>query len=220
MRPLQAGALFVAVLWYHIDTMSRPTVRRFFSKYFLGWAYLSLVFQWFWMLTIILPPLVRSGTFDSFLTKPVLNGPGTTSQPITEASPLALIFVAVVTVVILVLTVVIAIRTPRIVIENSERVVNKAARAVVPIVTHHHAIPEKKRRVISRRVALGLRLIATVIPLIVCLSLPSFDQLTKQIIVTIAVWLAGFSIVNFVSAWLLEPPVKPISRIRSPASRG
>ena len=191
---------------------------NFASKTFFGLAYTSLVLQWLWMLTIGLPPLIRSGALDSFVTSPVPNGTGTTTVAPIEMSPLVLLFVGVTTLLVLILTVVVIIKTPRAIVNSGEKVVTQAANAVVPVVTHHHKLPEVKRRAVSRRVALALRLFATFVPAVVCLVLPSLDELTKQIIMTVALWLAIFSATGFIAAWLLEPKT-PTSRTRSHASR-
>lgn len=188
------------------------------AKTVLGIAYLSLVLQWLWMLTISLPPLIRSGALDSFITAPTLNDTKTTTTPI-EMSPLVWLFVGIVTLVVLIMTVVIIIKTPRAIVNTGEKVVTQATNAVVPLVTHHHTLPEAKRRAVSRRVALALRLLVTLIPVIVCFFLPSFDELTQQIIVTIALLLGAVSTIGFVVAWALEPK-QTTSRTRSRASRG
>ncbi|MES2876511.1 MAG: hypothetical protein V4678_03520 [Patescibacteria group bacterium] len=197
--------------------MKRTKTKTLLAKLLLGIGYFSLLLQWFWMLTIALPPLIRSGVLDSFVMTPATERAAQTGVPI-EVSPLVAIFVGLVTLIILIITVIVIIKTPRVVVRTSERVVHRAVDAVVPVITHHHVLPQKKRRVLSRRVALAVRLLFTLVPVVVCLFLPSLDELTKQIIITIALWLGAVSTLAFVAAWLIEPQ-KTISQTRSHASR-
>lgn len=198
--------------------MNTMAIRNAATKLTRGLAYFSLILQWSWLGLIALPPLISSGTFDALTMPTAPDTPIARTTPL-EASPLIWAIVGSVTLVILALTVVVLIRLPRVVLETGERVVHQAAALAIPAVTHHKALPSKKRRVLSRRLTLLIQLIASILPAISSLLLPPYQELTSLIIVTIALWLAAFSVACFVIAWLVEPPVAT-SRTRSRASRG
>ena len=82
--------------------------------------------------------------------------------------------------------------------------------------THHKRLPAKKRRIVSRRVKLAIQLSLCLLPLAASLFLPPYEEISRQIIIIIAAYLATFGIISFLAAWLLEPT----SRTRSRASRG
>jgi hypothetical protein len=87
------------------------------------------------------------------------------------------------------------------------------------VIAHHKPLPAKQRRVLSRRIMLVLQLSLSVIPLFVSVFLPPYDELSSDIIMTVAALLAGVSTAAFILAWSIEPRTKTTSRTRSRASR-
>lgn len=199
--------------------MTRSSLQRLASKFFLSLGYLAGTFGWLWVLLVALPPLVKSGAIDGLLASPVPTEPVIATPPI-ETSPLVLLAIGVVTLVILIITVVILLRIPRTIVHSGERIISHTAEAVVPVIAHHKPLPAKERRVLSRRIMLILQLGLSVIPLFVSVLLPPYDELSSDIIMTIAALLAGVSTTAFILAWSIEPKLKTTSRTRSRASRG
>jgi hypothetical protein len=201
----------------YADDMTRAKSRHAASHLFLGIGYFSAVLQWLWVLLVALPPLIRSGAFDALQNT---EAPGDVSMTIApvEATPFLWLMVGLTTLMVLIVTVIVLIRVPRTIVGTSERIVQQATHVVVPTITHHKKLPASKQRAISRKVALSLRLVAAVLPFLICLFLPAYQELSREIILIISLWLAGISIASFGASWVLE--VRPISRTRSPASRG
>jgi hypothetical protein len=198
--------------------MKRSSVQHLAAKFFLSIGYLSGVFGWLWVLLVAVPPLVKSGAIDALLANPAPTQP-VIAAPAIETSPIALLVIGVVTLVILIITVIILIRIPRTIVDSGERFVTHAAEAVVPVIAHHKPLPPKQRRVLSRRIMLVLQLCLSVIPLFVSVFLPPYDELSSDIIMTVAALLAGVSTAAFILAWSIEPRTKTTSRTRSRASR-
>lgn len=186
--------------------MNTLRVRTILAKLLLATSYILLVLQWLWTLLIALPPLIKSGAFDG-LNSPTVQTPFIQAQPLAP-SPLVLTIVGLITLIILIVTVIVLIRLPKTIMHTGERVVHQAAEAVIPVLTHHKPLPAKKRRLLSRRVTLAVQLFAALLPPIASFFLPSFDELTPQIITSIALFLAAISVFGFVTAWLIEPQTK------------
>jgi len=197
--------------------MSSRTFRTLIANLLLGVAYLAVILNWLWLSVIALPRLIETGKFD-LLTKMPEPTPEVVQPDAVGASPLVWLVVGVATLGILIMTVVVLIRLPRFVVQTGQKLVNETAEAVIPAITHHKPLPAKKKRALSRRIMLGIQLTLSVLPLLACLFLPEYQELTRQIILTIAAWLSAIGVVSFVLSWLISP--NATSRTRSRASRG
>lgn len=198
--------------------MTLARTRLIISKILLFTAYMTVILQWLWLTIIVIPPLIENGAFDGITLSSSETAPSLAVEPIELSGP-SLWLIGGITAAILILTVVVLVRLPKTVLDTSEAIVHKTTDAVTPIVTHRAKLPEKKQRVVSRRVRLGLQLAASVVPFTICVFLPSVNGLTREIIITMALCMVIMSVACFVFAWLIEP-TKAISRTRSRASRG
>jgi hypothetical protein len=197
--------------------MSSRTFRTILANILLAVAYLALVLDWLWLAIVTLPRLIETGKLD-FLTTPPAPQPQIVPNDTVASSPLMWILVGIATLGVLVMTIVVLIRLPRAIVQTGQKVVAETAEAVIPALTHHKPLPATKKRVLSRRIMLAIQLTLSLLPLAVCLFLPAYHELTRQIIVTIAAWLSLVSLISFVLSWLVSPA--PTLRTRSRASRG
>jgi hypothetical protein len=184
----------------------------------LGVAYFALVLDWLWLALVALPRLIETGKLD-FLTTPPTPQPEIVHPDVVASSPLMWLVVGIATLGILIMTVVVLIRIPRAVVQTGQKVITETAEAVLPVFTHHKQIPAKKKRLLSRRLMLVIQMLLSTLPLVVCLFLPAYHELTREIIITIALWLSAISAIGFMISWLVSP--EPTTwRTRSRASRG
>ena len=196
--------------------MTKKRIRRLFAQLFLAIAYIAVTLQWLWVLTIGLPPLVETGVFDSFSSHRQAEQP--VASTAAGPSPFLAVVAGVITLLFLAITIIVLIKLPKTISHTGETLVHKASEVVIPVITHHKKIPAKKQRVLSQRVMMGAQLTLVVIPLLISFFLPPIQTITSQIITTLAIWLAGISIICFVISWLLQPAAT--SRTRSHVSRG
>jgi hypothetical protein len=180
---------------------------------------MSLTLQWLWVFVVGLPPLVKSGALD-FVSAPQKPVVPVTHTPSIPQSPVTLILVAVLTIAILVLAVYILIRIPKTIAKTGEQLIQQTSQVVLPVLTHHKALPAKKRRVLSRRLRLAVQIVLSLIPIIVCLMLPDFEELSKAVASTMAIFLGIISLLSFSISWLIKPSNKSTSQTRSHAFRG
>ncbi len=198
--------------------MNKLRLRSLIAKSFLGVAYLSVVLEWLWVLIISLPLLIKNGALDKLHPTPGAAGP-VIHMPAIEPSPITWIVVGLITLLMCVVTIIVIFRLPRAFVNGSERIVEQAVAAAVPVVTHHRPLPAKKRRTLSHRLTLALQVILSATPVVICLFIPPFEELTFQIIIAIALWLGTISLIMFALAYVIRPP-QLTSRTRSRASRG
>ena len=196
--------------------MDKIQLRTKATKILLGIGYISLIFEWLWVVVVGVPPLIKTGAFD------ILMAPADTSTTIpTEAvaiSPFTTIAVGAITLILLAFTVVVLIRIPKAIVETGERIVHQAAEVVLPVVTHHKPLPAKKRRVLSMRVMRSIQISAVALPALISLILPANEELSRPIIITITLWLAALCLLSFFAAWATAP-ASVTSRTRSRVSR-
>ncbi len=195
------------------------TIRNITKSVLLGGAYFTVVLQWLWVALIAVPPLIESGALDA-LTNPRPSETQAIQPDTIEMNGPIVWVVGAVTVCMLALTIFILIKIPKTVLHAGDTIVHKTSDAVIPIVTNHATLPAKKRRELSRRLVLMIQLAASILPAIISVFLPAVDELTKEIIITMALCMVIISSVGFTLAWLVEPQQKPTSRTRSHASRG
>lgn len=183
--------------------MNLHSIMRTVASILLGIAYISCLLQWLWIAIVAVPPLVKTGAFDSFVqqTPP----PKPVQQPVHQGTtPIGTLFVGIVTLLILIITVVVIIRLPKNIAKTGEKIVHQATDTVIPAVTHHKKLPEKKRKQLSGRIALLLQLVASLLPIGICLLLPSIGSLTTQIIVIVGIFFGIISLTSFTLAALID----------------
>lgn len=195
--------------------MTTAKFRLALAQLLLGFAYLSVAFQWLWVLALGLPPLIDAGFFDSFISP--TKAPEPTVQPTLDSPPLAVTIAAgVTTILFLIITVIVLIKLPKAVSKTGEAIVHQTANAIVPVISHNKKIAATKKRVLTQRVVLLLRLTLVLLPLLLALFLPPIDTVSRQVVLTIAIWTAIISSLLLATSLLVKPTT---SRTRSRASR-
>lgn len=219
MRPrTKAGAFFITDCYD--ECMKRSRLQRLTARLFLSLGYLMGTVGWLWVLLISVPPLIKTGLFDSLVSAPAPLEQVTSPASPLEASPLTWIIIGAVTLIILMLTVVILIRIPRTLVQGGEQLISHTTEAVIPVIVHHKPLPAKQRQALSQRIMLALQLGLSIAPLLISLFLPPYGDITRQIIITIASTLAVAAAVSFIFARLIGPKTASTSRTRSHGSRG
>lgn len=146
--------------------MTHLSKRLFVVNFFGTLFYLSCLLQWMWATLPYMPGIVRLAE--------MLQGPKDAPAPIQEVAAseppsLLLLFIAVVaTTIIIGLTLYVLIKFPVTVAKSAQKMTQNASARIVPIVTHHARLPEKKRRRLTARIVVYLKLIICVLPVILC----------------------------------------------------
>lgn len=187
-------------------TRRYDAARRLAARTIRAAAYSLLTFEWLWLAVIILPPLVATDAFQSFVMPPPIEEP-IVREP-NPPSPLTWAFVGAVTFIVFVVTIIVLIRLPKVILSTGDKTIRSASTAAIPVLTHHRPVSKKRRQILVRRVGLGLQLSLAVLPIIVSPFLPPFEHLDRAVIVVSTLCLGATSAVLFIGGWLLDPSKK------------
>ncbi len=172
-------------------------------------AYLACAVLWVLMLLPYGPSLLESDAYKTFVTH-------SDSQPIPAPQPVALppagqgiVFVAAILLVIGVIAVTVMSfrRAPRMIGHVGQQLTRRTAEMIVPMITHHHKIPAKKRRLLTARIIIYIKLLIVIVPVLVVLFAPMPPlppQLTRELLQFIAGLIAGWAILLFGSQLMLS----------------
>jgi hypothetical protein len=182
--------------------MAHFSKRLFIVNFFGTLFYLSCLLQWMWATLPYMPGIVRLAE--------MLQGQNDTPAPvheITASGPpsfFLLVIAITATIIIIGLTLYVMIKFPVTVAKSAQKMTQNASARIVPIVTHHAKLPEKKRRLLTARVAAYLKLAACILPVILCACTYFFEtELGYSITMAIAA-IFGIGSLLLLSAQLLS----------------
>ena len=161
-------------------------------------AYLSCLFQWVFVLLPFLPGVLDSDVFHAFIPL----GTSDTSVNVQPAQQLPnwliFIIVAVITLAVVLVTIIALARLPRSVGKTGQKLTRTAAERVIPVVTHHAKLPEKKRRALTARIVFDIKLAMIALPIVLLLIIPLPETTIPSQAITLVVALAaGWSLLLF-----------------------
>jgi hypothetical protein len=146
--------------------MTHFSKRLFVVNFFGTLFYLSCLLQWMWATLPYMPGIVR--------LVEILQGPEDTPAPMQEVatsgppSLLLLIIAFAATAIVIGLTLYVLIKFPVTVAKSAQKMTQNASAHIVPIVTHRAKLPEKKRRQLTARIVVYLKLAICIFPVILC----------------------------------------------------
>lgn len=154
---------------------------------FGGFGYLSLCFQWLWVGAALLPSLLENESIRTFLI-PDPGQPAITSQPLESTfSPILLLLSVIITVVVVLVSAIILIRLPVAIAKTGKKTVQSTAEAIIPVVTHHHKLPAKKRRVLTAKIVKYIKFTLCILPILLLLIFISLatGQISNELLIFI-----------------------------------
>lgn len=154
---------------------------------FGGLGYLSLCFQWLWVGAALLPSLLENESIRTFLI-PDPSQPIITSQPLESTlSPILLLLSIIITVVVVLVSAIILIRLPIAIAKTGKKTVQSTAEAIIPVVTHHHKLPARKRRILTAKIIKYIKFTLCILPILLLFIFISFvtSQISNELLVLI-----------------------------------
>jgi len=178
---------------------------------FGGLGYLSVIFQWLWTATILLPSILSNQSVKNFIT-PTPATQHSVTLPRFDGDSFILMTIAIIfTAFILALTILVLIRLPGTLVEVSKKTVDTAVRSAVPIVTHHKQLSPKQQRQISVQLKIVMKLTGIILPVVLLLLVLFIPvPLDVRIIFLIGVLSAAISLIWF----LLQYSTAKISKTK------
>jgi len=159
-------------------------------------GYLSVLLQWTWTLLLLCYPLLTAD--HSFLLPDTPTEPFHPTNDAVTSSPITAVIAIAVTVFVLVVTVIVIARLPKQIGKRGARLTHQAADTIIPIVTKHKPLPQKKRRVLSYRIVLVAKSAFTVLPIIGLIWVVAPYPLTSAVVWAIGLYCASWSIAYFI----------------------
>lgn len=158
-------------------------------------GYFSVLLQWTWTLLLLCYPLLTAD--HSFLLP---NTPAEPFHPANDAvtsSPITAVVAIAVTAFVLVTTVIVIARLPKQIGKRGAKLTHQTADTIIPIVTKHKPLPQKKRRMLSYRIILVAKVIFIILPIIGLIWVQPPYPLTSAVVWAIGLYCAGWSGVYF-----------------------
>lgn len=146
--------------------MTHFSKRLFVVNFFGTLFYLSCLLQWMWATLPYMPGIVRLA--EMFQGSADASAP---TQEVVASGPPSLFLLIIAfaaTAIVIGLTLYILIKFPVTVAKSAQKMTQSTSARIVPIVTHHAKLPEKKRRWLTARIVIYLKLAICVLPVILC----------------------------------------------------
>ena len=148
-------------------------------------GYLSIIFQWGWSLLLLCYPLISAHPELLLPSAPAPSSPQA-AEIAPAFTPVMTIVAAAVTLLMLIATVIVLARLPKAIGKKAATLTKTAARAVIPVVTHHKKISKQQRKKLSYKLSLSIKAIVLILPLVMLLFVD-----TSGTIPSLAAWSVG-----------------------------
>ncbi|HSW90760.1 MAG TPA: hypothetical protein VLF64_02070 [Candidatus Saccharimonadales bacterium] len=158
-------------------------------------GYFSVLLQWTWVLLLLCYPLLTVN--HSFLLPDAPAEPFHPTHNAVTESPITTVAAITISAFVLIATAVVITRLPKQIGKRGARLTHQTADAILPIVTKHKVLPQKKRRALSYRIILLAKLTFIILPVIGLSWVVPSDPLTVPVVWTIGLYCAGWSIIYF-----------------------
>ena len=159
-------------------------------------GYFSLLLQWTWTLLLLCYPLLTAD--HSFLLPDAPAEPFHPTNDAVTSSPITAVVAIAVTAFVLVTTVIVIVRLPKQIGKRGAQLTHQTADTIIPIVTKHKALPQKKRRALSYRIILIAKAAFVILPTIGLVWVVAPYPLTDAAVWAIGLYCAGWSATYFV----------------------
>lgn len=185
------------------------------SNFFGSVGYLSIISQWLWTIALLLPLLLKNGSFKQ-LVLPNKAAPTQTPGPVFDENSFIMIAVAViVTALVLIVTVVILIKLPLALIRTSKKSVDTVVETIIPTITHHKPVSKEKKAILSVKVRIYIKLFVCIVPITPLIFVGSdaigLDQAIALLIgAALALGTVFWFTLQYASAKLLKLPLEKL----------
>lgn len=157
-------------------------------------AYCSVVLQWLWAFLVTGYPLMMD---SSYWTEPAVID--TPPEPIALGmpDPIIAVITAIAVLAVLGVSVYMVAALPKRIGKTGQAVTQKAASAIVPIITEHRKISEKKQRKLTVRTALAIKLTLIMIPLVTPYLIPGLTSIAPDVLAVLGLLGVATSLLLF-----------------------
>lgn len=147
--------------------MARFYKKRILVNVFGTFFYMVCLLQWLWALLPFLPQLIQFAT--TLQPEPTKSEP---AQHIISTAPMSDLSIAIIifiTLTMIGVTVYALIKLPSGVGKAGSKLTHKASNYIVPVVSHHAKLSQKKRQWLTARIAIDIKLGLCMVPAVIVL---------------------------------------------------
>lgn len=177
----------------------KKPIPRKIANFFGAFGYVNISFQWLWCLLPLLLALVDNDTVQRliFPAQPVSSTP-TPTTGFALPSFVEIIIMIVAVVFALALTIYAMYLIPKSIGKTGQRITQKSATAVIPLITHKRKLSNKKRAKLQLQVSWSLKLALVLLPAFISLVVqPHRLQLDHTVFLAMGLAMMAWSLVLF-----------------------
>lgn len=138
-------------------------MKQSLANVFGALGYISLLLQWVWTALVIGTPIVASDFFkNAFLPKESSVPAEALSMNVPE--PIGIIFMFLAIIFAIGVTIYAVLAVPRNIARTGQRLTRSSAQVIIPHVTHHKHISEKRRKTLLERITWSIKIGLTILP--------------------------------------------------------
>lgn len=186
--------------------------RHFFVNLCAVFGYLWSSLAWLWVTAVYAPLLIKADALQWMLPQP--HTPSTTPSLDISLPPIwMMVLGAAVTLIMIILTLYVLVKVPVMAIRQTSKAIHTTTDQLVPIMTHHKKISQKRQRLLTARLLLYVKLLFACLPvgLTFLALLAPRPQLSFELILFITTLLSlmailSFSVQQLCVRWFRLPP--------------
>lgn len=191
-----------------MNTKQKPPKR---VRFLTGVGYLFALLTWAWGVLFYVPfilelPLLQSKEIAQ--DTPIVHSMPPPSVAVPES--FAILISAIVVVIVVGVTLYALWRIPAAIVKTGDTVTQASTRLVLPVISHHKKLSPAKRRTLSERTMVWVRLVVALLPLVLIVPLAGMSypsaygtEISFRLIVTVVAFHAVIALVCFVAVPLV-----------------
>lgn len=191
-----------AALGVIMNTMQSIKIWRYVVQLIALVSYLATALLWILAGSIVTSYLIKRGTFDSMNTA----APHAPIGSVTMAPEMQLPLLIIVSIIFIALTIFMLVVVPKNIVQKSSKNIGKTSDVVVGAIAkiQHKKISTKRKKILSSRARLCIKLALTIIPLFLIIFLPiSQAEITREVILTISLPIFVIAVFGWSLQWLV-----------------
>lgn len=165
-------------------------------------GYIFCLLQWLWAGLLYAPLIATTSVIDQMLPQPTREV--TPVETASEPSAALLLIVAAITTAVIFITIIVLLRLPKAIGQTGQKVTQRTATAVLPVMMHHQRLPAAQQKRLRLTVSFLFKVILTVLPVTAGLFVPIETlPFNSAVLWAVALFLAALTSLLFGLQYLL-----------------
>ncbi len=170
-------------------------------------GYFAIYIQWMWVLALFVPMLAKSDVLKPTPTQSAATASALQLPELPHALTLGLSIL--ITILVIALVVYALMKGPGPAVESVDTATSKLADNIVPLVTHHKKISQKRRAVLNQRLVFIIKIASSFLAFLALFATYAISpSISYGVIFAIGFMLLPWPLVWFSLVYLLQPSTK------------